>query len=72
MMLQMRQWMENYLSRKGQGMIEYAIIVLIVVLIGVTLYGNSTISSQITNLYNKVGATIDSNFTTTTSGSAAQ
>lgn len=36
-----QQWMNRYWGRKGQGMTEYAIILLIVVAIGAAIYGSS-------------------------------
>lgn len=50
--------MDRYLGKKGQGLTEYAIILLLVVLIGVAIYtgtGVANIKAQITNLYSIIG-----------------
>lgn len=45
----------NYLNEKGQGMVEYAVILAVVVAIGVALIGtNGTLSTQVASLYNSV------------------
>ncbi len=47
----------RYLNEKGQGMVEYAVIVAVVVVIGIALTGeNGTLSKGITDLYTAVFA----------------
>ena len=55
MMLQMQQWMDRYLGKKGQGLTEYAIILLLVVLIGITIYSTSSLSGKINAIYTQIG-----------------
>ena len=44
----------KYFGVKGQGLTEYAIILLLVVLIGVTLFSTSSLKAQITGLYTTI------------------
>lgn len=46
---------DRYLDQTGQGMVEYAVIIAVVVAIGIALIGtNGTLSTEVTNLYNAV------------------
>jgi pilus assembly protein Flp/PilA len=58
-MLTYLQYFKNrYLNEKGQGMVEYAVVVAVVVGIGVALTANAAgdngIAATIRNLYNTV------------------
>ncbi|EIW20449.1 MULTISPECIES: hypothetical protein [Pelosinus] len=47
----------HYLNEKGQGMVEYAVVVAVVIAIGVALLGDGgagTITETVTNLYTTV------------------
>lgn len=45
----------RYLNQTGQGMVEYAVIIAVVVVIGIALTGtDGTLSTEVTNLYNAV------------------
>lgn len=52
----------RYVGEKGQGMVEYAVIVLIVVAVGVALYGASgegSLSTAVTDLYGRITTQVD-------------
>ncbi len=45
----------RYLNQKGQGMVEYAVILAVVIAIGVALIGtDGTLSTKVTTLYTDV------------------
>ena len=46
--------LHKYFGVKGQGLTEYAIILLLVVLIGVVIFSTSSLKSQITGLYSTI------------------
>lgn len=48
----------RYLNEKGQGMVEYAVVIAVVVAIGIALTGSGTdsLTSQVKALYTSVFA----------------
>ena len=46
--------MDRYLGKKGQGLTEYAIVLLLVVMIGVVIWQGSGIYDQLTKMYNAI------------------
>lgn len=57
----------RYLNQKGQGMVEYAVILAVVIAIGVALIGDQgTLATQVKNLYTAVFAKTSSLTGTTT------
>lgn len=53
----------RYMSERGQGLTEYAIILLLVVLIGMAIYfgtGMMDIKSQLISIYSKIGSDMNS------------
>lgn len=52
--------MDRYLGKKGQGLTEYAIILLLVVLIGVTIYNTSSLKDTITSIYSTINTDLGS------------
>lgn len=61
----------RYLGQKGQGMVEYAVIIAVVVAIGVALIGgdNAALATKVSDLYqsvfSKAATSIGGNSTTT-------
>jgi pilus assembly protein Flp/PilA len=51
-----RYFKSRYLNEKGQGMVEYAVVVAVVIAIGVALASNQSgdIATAVTNLYKNV------------------
>lgn len=47
--------MDRYLGKKGQGLTEYAIILLMVVLIAVVIWQGNGLKSMITGIYQNIG-----------------
>lgn len=56
--------MDRYLGKKGQGLTEYAIILLMVVLIAVVVWQGNGLKSMITGIYQNIG-TQSTSFTST-------
>ena len=54
-----QQLMDRYFVTEGQGLTEYAIILLLVVLSGVTLYTTNGIQNKISGIYRTVGTYLD-------------
>lgn len=52
--------MNRYLGEKGQGLTEYAIILLLVVIIGMIVWFNFGIKDQISTIYSKIGTDLKS------------
>lgn len=52
--------MDRYLGKKGQGLTEYAIILLLVVAIGVAVWTDFNIKTQITEMYSTIHADLTS------------
>ena len=46
---------QRYLGQKGQGIVEYAVIVAVVVAVGVALTGSSSFQTGITDRQNRYG-----------------
>ena len=59
MILYAQQLMNRYFGKKGQGLTEYAIILLLVVLIGVTIYTTNGLQDKISGIYSAVGTNLD-------------
>lgn len=59
MILYMQQLMDRYLGKKGQGLTEYAIILLLVVLIGITIYSTNHLQDKIQAIYTQIGTHLD-------------
>jgi Flp pilus assembly pilin Flp len=53
-MLQIQQWMGRYFGKKGQGLTEYAIVLLLVVLIGVTIWSTTGIKASLSSMYTNI------------------
>ena len=47
------------LSKKGQGMVEYALIIAFVVVIAAGLVNSDTVKNKIINIFNSLGSTLD-------------
>ncbi|MCI1821954.1 MAG: hypothetical protein LKI63_06595 [Megasphaera sp.] len=56
--------MNRYLGEKGQGLTEYAIILLLVVLIGVMVWFGFNIKGSLSTIYSKIGSDLSSIATT--------
>lgn len=56
--------MHRYLGEKGQGLTEYAIILLLVVLIGIMIWFSFGIKGSLTSIYSKIGSNLSSIATT--------
>lgn len=52
--------MNRYLGEKGQGLTEYAIILLLVVLIGVMIWFTLDIKGSLSTIYSKIGSDLSS------------
>lgn len=52
--------MNRYLGEKGQGLTEYAIILLLVVLIGMLIWFTFDIRGQLSTLYGKISSDLSS------------
>ena len=52
--------MNRYLGEKGQGLTEYAIILLLVVLIGIAIWNNFNIKASLALIYSKIGSDLSS------------
>lgn len=48
----------RYMGEKGQGLTEYAIILLLVVIIGLLIYTQSGLKGQIQGLYSTIGTNL--------------
>lgn len=56
----MKKFMEKYLGKKGQGMVEYALIIAFVVGVAVTAFGGeSGLGKAIEATFNKATATLN-------------
>ena len=58
MLTYLRYFQNRYLNEKGQGMVEYAVILAIVVAIGVALSANGGFQSSITTLYSTIATRV--------------
>lgn len=57
----MKKFTEKYLGKKGQGMVEYALIIAFVVGIAATVFGSGTgLDSAIKNTFTKATETLNS------------
>ena len=57
----MKKFMEKYLGKKGQGMVEYALIIAFVVGIATTVFGSGTgLDSAIKSTFTKATNTLNS------------
>jgi hypothetical protein len=54
MMIYAQYLMDRYLGKKGQGLTEYAIILLLVVAIGLMVWTNFNIKGQIQGFYQTI------------------
>jgi hypothetical protein len=52
--------MDRYAGEKGQGLTEYAIILLLVVLIGVMIWFGFNVRGSVSALYSKIGSDLSS------------
>ncbi|MGE1062987.1 hypothetical protein NXG27_10250 [Megasphaera paucivorans] len=52
--------MNRYAGEKGQGLTEYAIILLLVVLIGVMIWFGFHVRGSVSMLYSKIGSDLSS------------
>ena len=50
----------RYMGEKGQGLTEYAIILLLVVLIGVLIWFTFDIRGQLSTIYSQIGSDLKS------------
>lgn len=66
MLTYMQYVMNRYLGEKGQGLTEYAIILLLVVLIGVMVWFGFNIRGSLSTIYSKIGTNISSIANTST------
>lgn len=68
MLTYLRYFQARYLGQKGQGMVEYAVIVAVVIAIGVALVdtGDGTIAGIISGVYTSVFEKAKAIGTTTT------
>lgn len=49
---------QRYLGQKGQGIVEYAVILAVVVGIGVTLSNSTSFSGSVTTLFNTLSTKV--------------
>lgn len=60
-MITYAQYLWNrYMSEKGQGLTEYAIILLLVVLIGVMVWWGFDIKASLSTIYSTIGTKLSS------------
>lgn len=60
MMMYAQYLVDRYLGKKGQGLTEYAIVLLLVVLVGAVIWGTSGIKESLDTMYTNINTTLSS------------